>query len=729
MFRQRPDRARRWATALIAPLLAAPVPLAAQARETTPKSSPERYTAVSEAVVLDVVVRDRRGRLITDLRPEEFHVYENGREQVIRSARLVTSGGGGHRSTAALEVSGQRHHPISLVFDALSLEGRRYARQAVIDLLRSDLPANFRIGVFAIDKGLRPVAPYSADLQRIREAAELATSGSFEQIRARARELYEELTRPAPGVETLTPEAALTLRVLEAAPAMETELRGQEVVDALRALVSAQPEAGRKTVIFFSEGLYLPEKLTYLFQLLINQANHFHTSIYAVDARGLISQAQGQAGAQALGAAASSSQAQVQSGGVGSLVSSPAAGLTSAQSEGRGRGPVGPEEMRSLETAGDSVRMNVQEALDTLSRRTGGFLTANTNDPSDALQKLAAEIQQYYELHYVPEADSADPAYRQIRVTVDREGATVQTRDGYFPSSAAVRAAAADQLRQPPWEVPLTEVLERGEPPRDFTLRSLSFHFGHRGGKAREVMAAAVPLGELQIDRRESRYSAHVSILAVVRAEDGTPVARFSQDFPMAGGLEDLESLLSGEVVLLRSFEAPPGRYRVEIAAYDHLAGKASARRQVLVVEPPADQVRLSSLLLVRALEPLGEFEALLESPLHHAGHRIIPYAGTELGVAPGTEIPVYCQIYPHTGQSPEGETEPVRLTVAVLRGGEPLFQGTPELVSGPSELEALFTIPTADLAPGTYELRAWAEQEGLTAVRSAVFTLAPPRR
>ena len=33
-------------------------------------------------MVLDVVVRDKKGQMITDLTQEEFHVYENGEERL-----------------------------------------------------------------------------------------------------------------------------------------------------------------------------------------------------------------------------------------------------------------------------------------------------------------------------------------------------------------------------------------------------------------------------------------------------------------------------------------------------------------------------------------------------------------------------------------------------------------------------------------------------------------------
>jgi hypothetical protein len=40
-------------------------------------------------VLLDVVVRDARGRLVTDLKPGEVTVYEDGVRQDVRSFRLV----------------------------------------------------------------------------------------------------------------------------------------------------------------------------------------------------------------------------------------------------------------------------------------------------------------------------------------------------------------------------------------------------------------------------------------------------------------------------------------------------------------------------------------------------------------------------------------------------------------------------------------------------------------
>ena len=50
----------------------------------------EVIRAVTQEVLLDVVVRDHKGRLIRDLRPEEIEVYDDGVRQKLTSFRLVT---------------------------------------------------------------------------------------------------------------------------------------------------------------------------------------------------------------------------------------------------------------------------------------------------------------------------------------------------------------------------------------------------------------------------------------------------------------------------------------------------------------------------------------------------------------------------------------------------------------------------------------------------------------
>src|ERR1035438_3841554 len=48
--------------------------------------------ATVDAVALDVVVRDKKGRLVKNVAPADVEIYEDGVRQQIQSFRLVTGG-------------------------------------------------------------------------------------------------------------------------------------------------------------------------------------------------------------------------------------------------------------------------------------------------------------------------------------------------------------------------------------------------------------------------------------------------------------------------------------------------------------------------------------------------------------------------------------------------------------------------------------------------------------
>jgi VWFA-related protein len=491
-------------------------------------------------------------------------------------------------------------------------------------------------------------------------------------------------------------ELAVLMNILENALSVEGTVQGHDVMDAMQALVSAQKQlSGRKTVVFFSQGLYIPDNIVYRFRNLISHSNLSNVSIYAVDARGVTSQSQNRMGAETLQRAAALNRQQVQGG----------------------TGAVSAAEVRSIETALDSIRMNVQETLDDLSRSTGGFLTANTNDPREAMERLVGELQRYYEVAYIPAPAYLDSGYRKITVKVDRPSVTVQSRDGFFPLPAATGGAVRG------YEVPLLESLGSSPRPRDFPLKSRTFHFESRSQGVEQIMAAVVPAEALEFreDRESKLYSARLSMLALVKTFDGEVVLKKSREFPLEGPSSELEVLRKGNVAFIEGFTLQPGRYYVEVAAHDQISGKSSAVRKVLVVMEPGTGTSISSLLLVAGLEPVSSIESYLHSPLKHAGHMVIPRLGSTVDAEKEKELVFYCVAYPPGPTSPEPD-----LTVAVYKDGQVLFRGSPDLDdAGDERMASLFSIPIEGLSPGTYQLRAWAQSGESVASESALFTIA----
>ncbi len=79
----------------------------------------------------------------------------------------------------------------------------------------------------------------------------------------------------------------------------------------------------------------------------------------------------------------------------------------------------------------DSVSTN-QQVLYALAKGTGGFEIFNTNDFLQGLQKVAKEMNEYYNLGYTPPTRRMTAAYHKINVKVDRPGVVVRYRTGYY---------------------------------------------------------------------------------------------------------------------------------------------------------------------------------------------------------------------------------------------------------------------------------------------------------
>ena len=92
---------------------------------------------------------------------------------------------------------------------------------------------------------------------------------------------------------------------------IQRQQQAQSTLYPMLALVKAQSRlAGRKTLIYFSEGLVVPKNLEEVFKTTISEANRANVTIYAIDARGLNSARDSEASRSQLLKAARDSQAQ-----------------------------------------------------------------------------------------------------------------------------------------------------------------------------------------------------------------------------------------------------------------------------------------------------------------------------------------------------------------------------------------------------------------------------------
>ena len=99
--------------------------------------------STAQEVVLDMVFRDKKGKTIRDIRPEEIHVSEDGVEQKVNSFRIVD--GKTAESLSEFKAPAESGSPsldpmrevrlVTLVFEGLDQEGKRFFRQSLKDIL------------------------------------------------------------------------------------------------------------------------------------------------------------------------------------------------------------------------------------------------------------------------------------------------------------------------------------------------------------------------------------------------------------------------------------------------------------------------------------------------------------------------------------------------------------------------------------------------------------------
>jgi VWFA-related protein len=685
------------------------------------------FPSGTQAVVLDVVARDKKGQTVSDLRPEEIEVLEEGKPKTIIGFRFVerapAPAGAGAPSPARAADTPLHPRLVTLVFDALGPQGRPFARDAARELLRADERPDLLFSVFYLGNRLVLLQQFTADRAAAARAVDRACSILDPRGVVAGPETTERVTQAADqaadraqsvddaamagggatagaAAGQAAAEAAMAnmeLRAVEMAQELERSQRGNGSLFGLFALARQQQRlAGRKAIVYFSEGLEVPNQLEPLYRSVVSAANRANLSIYSVDARGLLTTSGNEAARRDLLKSMQTVRRQVQS---------------------RGGRPVTREDVLAGEVAENAITLNVQGMLGALSESTGGRLIANSNDVRTSLDRALADMSGYYEVTYDPKLTAFDGSFRRVSVKVKRPGISVQSREGYFalpPGEGSVDF---------PWELPLLKALKSSPSPHDFETHAAAYHFGPERGEVRHTLVAEIPLAGLAFAGGGGTRKAHFSVLAVVRDAQGIVREHFSQDSPVEVPARELEALRRGNAVFSRSFAVPPGRYSVELVVLDEIARRASVRRSVLVVAPPRPGLTLSSLAVVKRTEPVPEGALESSDPLRNGSNRIVPFVG-EPTFQPGETVSLFLVAYP-AGTGPAG------LTLEFSRDGAVVGRSSIELPLPDSagRIPYVASIPTQSLRPGRYEVTAVVTAGREAARERTLFTIAPEGR
>jgi VWFA-related protein len=698
-------------------------PSVAAPQEPSAQAQPKPFAAGAAAVVVDAVVRDRKGKPVTDLRKEDFELFEDGVRQDIGDVTVMgMPAGSGSRDPAAVGPNratsqlGTAMKPnaaspsfLAIVFDRLSVEARGAAYRGALAYLET-LHENDFVAVYLADLSLTTIQPYTNDRAKLqtalRDVATRATS-SFDSSATRNLRVSESagdarasvpvvasaefVGRPVDG-RLSNPGASVDMVTRNLWDVMARDEQGYATSNALLAVTAALGALpGRKSVVFFAEGLAIPDAVLPHFRNVVMTANRANVSVYTIDAAGLrVHSKDAETGREVRGMGA--------------------AGLAQ-NADGSNGSSIG-----MMEHNEDVLRKDPRTSLTLLAQQTGGFLVENTNDLGRAFRQVDDDRRFYYLLTYTPRNGDFDGKWRSVTVSVPKQHFTIRARSGYL----ALRATGTVPLLS--YEGPALAALERTPAPTDLPIRATALVFPE-GSESRVAVLAATDGQALRFDRDSTSqtYRTDFSIVARILDSTGAVVRKSSQPYRLSGPATQIEQAQAGEVLFFRQPALSPGSYTLEVAVHDALALRAGVRRSAFVVpESKSTSLQVSSLVIVARGERVPPGTADKENPLYVGDVLVYPNLGTPLRKSNDNTLTFYVVIKPAPGAAPQGRVE-------ILRDGQPVSEAPVGLAPADASgaIRHIGRVQVEALPPGQYTLRMTVTQGNRHEVRETALELA----
>jgi VWFA-related protein len=703
------------------------VPLAAR-QEPAPAPSKQAFGATTAAVMVDVVVRDKKGNPITDLRKEDFALFEDGVRQDIGDVTLVAPPSGRIASsreeiasaadrstrTSGSSTPSATQTFVALVFDRLSPEARVLAHKGALAYLDTNNEGEFA-GVFLSDLSLVTIQTFTNDRAKVRAAiddvASRATS-NFDRLRiapggsgdfdpgtpptasadsvGQASPNDPALTHTVdPGMQNKSDPIGMIRRMERTFEAMSRDQQGHTTTNSLLAVIDALGQLpGRKTVVFFAEALAIPANVQARFESVVAMANRLNVSVYSVDAAGL----------------------RVHSGQTETARRVNSLGALALE-----RDPEKPDGKltEALEVNEDVLRRDPAVSLRLLADRTGGFLVNNTNDLARGFRDIETDRRFHYLLTYTPSNGNFNGEWRTLSVKVPSRTVYVRARVGYL----AVRTPGAIPMLT--YEGPALAALDHRPLPHDVPVRAVALVFPDKA-ESRLAVLAGTPGAALTFTRDEkaNSYRTDFTILARIKNASGEVVRKASQPYRLSGPLDKVDEARRGDVLFFRQPTLAPGTYTLDVVVHDALARRAGVQTSTFTV-PERTGVQVSSLILVQRGERLPASEPANDNPLRVGDVLLYPNLGEP--VRRSETATLYFALTPGPGATPQADLEVLSDAAPPTR--VPLTLDAPD---AHGVIHQLARLPLAALAPGSYTLRLTVHQGEATATRDAPLVIVP---
>ncbi len=570
--------------------------------QTTQPQKPEEVDVVritTNLVQVDAVVTDKSGKVVTDLKPEEVQIFEDGRQQKIthftyyvaerppaeKPAKPTTV----DKNTPPVPTSRLRpediRRTIALVVDdlGLSFESTYYVRRALKKFVDEQMQPGDLVAIIRTSGGMGALQQFTADKRQLNAAIERVKWNAIGRGGVGAFAAIEPPT-PGPGgadIDTFNEEANQTRQDMFAVGTLGAI---SYVVKGLKTL------PGRKSILLISDGFriynlddptrnYLArEKLN----RLIDEAGRASVVIYTMNATGL----------QTLG--------------------------FTAADDLSGRDT---QQLQDAMTSRRNAAFETQAGLDFLARQTGGIPIRNTNDLSGGIKRVMEDQKGYYLIGYRPDNATFDArtgrrTFHHLTLKVARPGKfNVRMRNGFFGVSDEDKPVPRTLAQQ------MFDALAAPFAASGVHLQLTSL-FGN-DAKAGSFMRSVLHIDGHDLtftDEADHLHKCVFDVLAITFGDNGVPVDQNGKTYTLKLPEEWYKrTLRDGLVYYVTVPVKKPGAYQLRMSLRDTNTERiGSASQFVEVPDLKKNRLALSGLALSGAM-PTSKTTQSNQSPANQA--------------------------------------------------------------------------------------------------------------
>jgi len=559
---------------------------------------------------VDLVVTDKKGAPIPDLKATDFTVSEDGDPQTIASFEAVqlpaapsATPKAPPRVSTNIEPESRTGRTFVILFDTIHLappQAQR-AKIAVAEFLKNAVREGDRVtligtggevwwstrmeagrdALMAMLKRLdgRYIPDMAPDRMSDYEAMRIHVyhDTQVEQRVSRRFEQYGASTRGGQSQNDTSSAAMMGGDPMVQGKATEVYFqsvsRNRITLQILeRTLTSLASTKGRKSLILVSEGFIYDPNLDE-FKKTVQASRRSNVAIYFLDTRGLT--------------------------GMPDYFTAQFGPPIDTQD-------IGAAFMETLEAS---------EGAESIAADTGGFSVKNTNDLGKGIQRIGDESRIYYLLGYNSSHTQRDGRFRKIKVELaGRKGLQLRYRKGYFAPLEGGKSAL--DKRVGPGDPDIQAALDSPYAQEEVPLRMTAYVFDETIlGKASVMIATDVDVSGFKFEEKESRFLDTLEFLLVVAHRETGEFFRYDQQVQMKLLPATRERFGKSWFPVVRDFELAPGGYQAKIVVRDKNSGRIGSVVHEFEV-PDISQFRISTPILSDALQPSPEGQKSVPRPV-----------------------------------------------------------------------------------------------------------------